>query len=333
MRSNQIVCGLLFCLSTLYGHAQLASAPEPQPGSIIGTVNDLEDSIIPGATITVDGASPEDHHTGIAGSDGTFTVQGLHPYTAYRVVVRAQNFTDWTSPATITLRPGQQDELGPIKLAIGMVETTVSAIQPEELAIEQVKEEEKQRVLGIFPNFYTSYDPRVVPLSAKLKFNLAFRASTDVATFAASGLLAGINQASGGSPNYVQGAKGFGQRYGAAYTLTSTDILIGGAILPTLLHQDPRYFYQGTGTHRARALHAIASPFITKGDNAKWQFNYSSIGGDLAAGALANVYYPPSNRGVGLVFSTALTSIGGRVANALAQEFILSKFTKNKPSY
>jgi hypothetical protein len=65
-----------------------------------------------------------------------------------------------------------------------------------------------------------------------------------------------------------------------------SDIMIGGAILPSLLHQDPRYFYQGTGTTRSRLLHAMSNPFASKGDNGRLQPNYSTIGGDLAASAL-----------------------------------------------
>jgi hypothetical protein len=76
--------------------------------------------------------------------------------------------------------------------------------------------------------------------------------------------------------------------------------MIGGAILPSLLHQDPRYFYQGTGTKKSRALHALSNSFVCKGDNGRRQPNYSSIGGDLASAAISNAYYPASNRGVGL---------------------------------
>ena len=82
-------------------------------------------------------------------------------------------------------------------------------------------------------------------------------------------------------------------------------------MLPSLLHQDPRYFYQGTGTKKSRILHAISNPFICKGDNGRWQPNYSSVGGDLASGAISNLYYPASNRGVGLVFGNALITTGG----------------------
>jgi hypothetical protein len=97
-----------------------------------------------------------------------------------------------------------------------------------------------------------------------------------------------------------------------------------------LLHQDPRYFYQGTGTTRSRLRHAILSAFIAKGDNGKWQPNYSSVGGDLASGALSNLYFPKSNRGVGLVFSQFALGTGERIGANLAQEFLLAKLTRRR---
>jgi hypothetical protein len=175
-------------------------------------------------------------------------------------------------------------------------------------------------------NFYVNYDKNPMPLTTKMKYQLALKAATDPVTIAGIAVLAGIYQAAD-TPNYVQGLKGYGQRFGATYTDRFTDIMIGGAILPSLLHQDPRYFYQGTGTKASRALHAISAPFVAKGDNGQWQFNYSSIGGDLASGALSNLYYPPSNRGASLVFTGALVSTGGRIAEALAQEFLFHKIT------
>ncbi len=108
--------------------------------------------------------------------------------------------------------------------------------------------------------------------------------------------------------------------------------MVGEAILPSLLHQDPRYFYQGTGTKRSRAFHALLSPFICKGDNGKWEPNFSSVGGDLTAGAVSNIYSPQSNRGAGILFENALITTGGRMANGLVQEFILRRFTSRAGS-
>jgi hypothetical protein len=108
--------------------------------------------------------------------------------------------------------------------------------------------------------------------------------------------MAGARQAAR-TPDYVLGAKGYGQRFGAEAADGISDILIGGAILPSILHQDPRYYYQGTGTTRLRLGHALSSPFVCRGDNGRWQPNYSSMGGDLASSALMDTYYPQSNRG------------------------------------
>jgi len=325
MRIKYFFYAFLFCLFSIHATSQQISAPEPQPATITGTIADADGDIIPGATVTIDGRDPSDHRTVVASDNAFFTLDGLHASVSYYLTISAKGFADWTS-SSIILTPGQQLDLTEIRLNAGAVETTVNAVFVDQLALEQVKTEEKQRLFGVIPNFYVVYDHQFVPLTTKLKYQLAFRAATDVVTIGGAGLIASIDQASD-TPNYVQGMKGYGQRFGAVYANGFSDILIGGAVLPSLLHQDPRYFYQGIGTKKSRTLHAISAPFITKGDSGQWQFSYSSIGGDLGSSALSNLYYPPSNRGVSLVFSNALILTGGRVVNALAQEFILHRVT------
>jgi hypothetical protein len=327
MRFHRLILSLILCVSPLVVLGQQVVAPEPQTGGIIGTVTDVNDDPVEAATVVIDGPASADRRTTATNDNGFFVFNSLRPAVTYHVTVSANGFGDWTSPA-IVLNAGQQLDLKDVKLKLLVVETTVAAVLPEQLALQQVKVEETQRVLSVFPNFYTVYDSNAVALTPKLKFRLAFKASFDVVTIAATAFYAGLNQAAD-TPAYQQGAKGYGQRFGAAYADGLTDIMIGGAILPSLLHQDPRYFYQGTGTKKSRALHAISTPFVCKGDNGRWQFNTSSIAGDLASGALSNLYYPDSDRGAGLVFSSALIATGGRMANALAQEFILRKFTSN----
>ena len=162
-----------------------------------------------------------------------------------------------------------------------------------------------------------------------LKFRLATKVMIDPVTILGVAAIAGINQA-GDVPNYGQGAQGYAKRFGAAYTTGATNIMIGGAILPSLLHQDPRYFYQGTGTKKSRAWHAISSTVITRGDDGSRQPNYSTIGGDLASAAIANAYYPPSDRGPGRVVGNVLIISGERALANLVQEFVLRKIT-SKP--
>ena len=327
MRIDKLFCHFILCMIPITAPSQQLVTPEPQRGSISGTVTDVEDAAIPGATVTVDGPASSEPSTLKTDETGSFELKELDSAVSYRITVSAKGFADWTSPAVV-LTPGQALELTDIKLKISVVETTVVALTVEQLATQQVKAEEKQRVLGIIPNFFVVYDKNAVPLTTKLKYELAFRAATDVVSVAGDFFLAGVNQAAD-TPNYQQGAKGYGQRFGAAYADSFSNVMIGGAVLPSLLHQDPRYFYQGTGTGRSRLIHAISNPFICKGDNGRSQFNYSGIGGNLIAGALTNLYYPPSNRGPGLVFSSTLINTGGRLANALVQEFVLRKYTTN----
>ena len=188
--------------------------------------------------------------------------------------------------------------------------------------------QEKQRVFGVIPNFYVNYDRHPEPLTPELKFQLAMKVSTDPVTALGVGLVAGIRQAAD-SPNFQQGAKGYGQRYGVTAANRFTSIVIGGAILPSLLHQDPRYFYQGEGTKKSRILHALSYPFVCPGDNGRMQPNYSSLGGDLASAALSNAYYPQSNRGASLVLGNFAIGTAEHMIGALAQEFLLHRFTRN----
>jgi hypothetical protein len=305
--------------------AQYVSAPVPQTGTIIGTVTDINDDTIPGATVALEAPSLADPPRVVTGDNGFFQLEHLSPGIPYHVTVKANGFADWSSPE-ITLTPGQYLDLTGIRLHVAVALTVNAIFSTEEIATEQVKEEEKQRVLGFIPNFYAVYDRNAVPLTTKLKFRLALKISTDPVTFLGAAFISGVDQAAD-TPDYVQGAKGFGQRLGANYANGLTDILIGGAILPSILHQDPRYFYQGTGTKKSRARHALSTPFICKGDNGRWQPNYSSLGGYVASGAIANTYYPDSNRGPGLVFSTTFIDIAADMANGLLQEFVFRKVT------
>jgi hypothetical protein len=330
MKWGVFVLIVWFCgLGISKGQEQLTllpDTPKPQPGVIVGTAVDVNDDAIPGATVNLEGPVVNDSRTVASNDKGFFEFKDLEPGTAYHVTISAPGFANWTS-AEITLKPGQYVIVKGSKLQVAMALTTVTVgYSPKEAATEQVKIEEQQRIFGFIPNFYVSYDQNAAPLTTKLKFELAAKVSFDPVTFFGVGITASAEQA-GNHPNYPQGWKGFGERYGAVYTDGFTDIMIGGAILPSLLHQDPRYFFQGTGTNKSRALHALTTPFVTRGDNGQRQPNYSTIGGDLASAAIANAYYPASNRGVGLFLGNFLLATGQRAAANLAQEFILRRIT------
>ena len=296
--------------------------PVPQRGTIVGTVTDVNDDPVPGAAVILQDPESSDVRTVTTNDNGFFEIRDVEPGSPYHVTISARGFAGWASPVVI-LDPGQYKILDVSKVRIEEVQTTVTVTpeSSEEIAIQQVKIEEKQRGFGIIPNFFEVYGSNPAPLTARLKFSLALRVVRDPFTAAGVAMLAGIGQAAG-TPDYVQGARGFAERFGANYANQFTDIMIGGAILPSLLHQDPRYYYQGTGTRKSRALHAISDLFITKGDNGRLQPNYSSLGGDLASAAISNLYYPGSNRGAGLVFQNFAIDSAVHMGVRLLQEFV-----------
>jgi hypothetical protein len=315
---------ILFVFITVAAAAQELSAPEPRTGTITGTVVDVRNDIVPGATAVLDGPSASDHRTVVANDNGFFIFNEVKPGVSYHITVSHTGFANWTSPE-ITLRPNQFLLLSSVKLKIAVAVTTVAAVSNSaQLATQQVEVQVKQRVLGIIPAFYAVYDPHTAPLTPRLKFKLAFRTSIDPVTVLATGFLAGIDQATDRF-DYQQGAKGYFQRFGVRYANTLTEVMVGGAILPSILHQDPRYFYQGTGTKKSRILHVLSYPFICRGDNGHPQPNYSSLGGYLASGAIANAYYPESDRGPQLFFTSVFANMGGSIANGFLAEFLMHR--------
>lgn len=192
--------------------------------------------------------------------------------------------------------------------------------QPDKSA-EQLKEQERQRILGVIPNFNTSYVRDAHPLSAKQKFHLMFKSSTDPVIFAVAALDAGYSQLQDDFPGYGQGVQGYAKRLGASYADTFDGALWGNAILPAVLHQDPRYFRLGTGTIKHRLFYAISTTVICKGDNGKWQFSYSNVVGNIISGGISNLYYPSSDRGVGLTFQRAFTVTAEGSLGSILVEF------------
>jgi Carboxypeptidase regulatory-like domain len=304
--------------------AQSTEASNIKTGSILGTVVDISDDPVPDATVVLQGPIGQGHEV-LSKDDGTFAFQEVTPGIAYKITITAEGFAEWNS--TVTVEPGQNKTLTDVKLRIAAVQRAVTVgYSSKEVAAQQLKAEEQQRVLRFIPNMYVTYDPHPEPLTTKMKFHLAYKGLTHPSFFVLEAAWAGIQQ-SANTPDWPQNAKGYGERFGANLASGATEGLFANAILPSLLHQDPRYFYQGSGTKGSRAWHAFLAPFVCKGDNGRSQPNYSQIGGLLISGAIANTYYPSSNQGPGLVFRNFGTNMGIHVALGLAQEFILAKFT------
>jgi hypothetical protein len=313
--------GLLFAVP---GFAQPGQAANTTPASIVGTVVDVTTDPIPDATVVLQAPAGDPLRVATK-DDGSFAFHDVRPGIAYQITVSAEGFADWSS--SVTAETGQEKTVADINLRILAVHRAVTVnYSAKEVATQQLKAEEQQRVLGFIPNIYVVYDPHPEPLTARMKFHLAYKSLTHPSMFGFMAAWAGVQQAAH-TPDWPQNAKGYGKRFSANLAGAATEGLFGNAILPSLLHQDPRYYYRGTGTKGSRILHAVFAPFVCPGDNGKLQPNYSQWGGLLISGAIANTYYPSSNRGTGLVFRNFGINMGLHVFSGVAQEFILSKFT------
>jgi hypothetical protein len=210
----------------------------------------------------------------------------------------------------------------------------------QEKAEEQIKQQERQRIAGVVPNFNVSYNQDAAPLSRKQKLHLAFKTAVDPVAFGIAAFDAGLSQAENDFPGYGQGAQGYAKRFGASYADNFDGTMLGNAIFPILLKQDPRYFRRGKGRFSTRLLYSLSTTVWCKNDNGSHGPNYSNILGNLAAGGISNLYYPSTDRGAGLTFERGLTVTAygafGGVFNEfwpdVAKKIFKDRLTKLQPN-
>jgi len=304
------------------------STPPPIPGSISGSVVDKDGAVVQNATVILTSGSFTTQL--LSGGDGSFIFTNVPPG-PFELSFTSPGFAIQKKSAI--LQSGENYAVPPVQLVVATtVEVEVTHTR-EEIAEEQIHIEEKQRVLGVFPNFYVTYEPDAVPLNTRQKFQLGWKSTFDPVSFGMAGVIAGIEQAANAYSGFGQGAQGYGKRFGATFADFVSGTFIGSVILPSVFKQDPRYFYKGTGSRKSRFWYAMANAVICKGDNGRWQPNYSSVLGSLASGGLSNLYYPASNRnGVGLTFANAFIGVGASGVGAVIEEFFLHKATPHAPS-
>jgi hypothetical protein len=273
-----------------------------------------------------------DVRTETTDGEGRFQFRPIAPG-PFQISVASDGFA--TQIRNGTLNPGESLEEPPIALLLAAASSEVQVTASQhDIAQAQLKQEEQQRVFGIIPNFFVVYAPNAPPLSTRQKYHLALRDSVDPVTFLGAAFFAGIEQEDGDFKGYGQGASGYAKRFGAAYGDDFIGGMLGSAVLPSLFKQDPRYFYKGTGSIKSRALYAMESSFLCRGDNGKRQFNYSGILGGLGGAGISNLYYPAADRnGAGLTFQNTGIGIAIGSAQNLFQEFLVRRLTPKVPDY
>ena len=311
--------------------AQFAADRQPPPGTLTGYITDDSGVGIAGATVVWSPEGTSAQIDAITSADGWFSFLSI-PSGRYRLVVSSPGFAQQTVSGM--LPSGMTLLLSPIRLTLSFNAISVSVTPTvEEVAERQIKEQEQQRLFGVMPNYFVAYVHDAAPLTAKQKFELSRKALFDPVTFVFTGVVAAVQHARNDYSGFGRGVSGYGRRYGAFYASIFTSSAIHQVVLPSLLKQDPRYFYKGTGSTASRVGYAMATAVVRKGDNRHWQPNYSSILGSLAAGALTNFYYPAEDRrGVRLTVQNSAVGIALLATAHLAQEFLYQRLTTNAGS-
>lgn len=296
-------------------------------GSLVGVVADPSGALVPGAEVTLRGDALLQARTVVSDDQGNFRFTALPPG-AYTVCVTAAGFEP-ASRAGVSLSAAERIELPDIVLSIpaGHADAYVT-LNRHELAGEELHAAEQQRIVG-FPDFYTSFVWNAAPLDAGQKLSLGVRATTDRMAFVTAGLVASGEQIKGTFPQYGGGIGGFGKRYGAAYADGFTGKFLGGALLPAVFRQDPRYFYMGSnGTVKHRVWHAVTSAFVARGDNGRMEPNYSHILGNASAGAISTLYHPAADSAGKLALDNALLGSLGEAGVNVVRELFLKPFVR-----
>jgi len=199
---------------------------------------------------------------------------------------------------------------------------------------ESEKKERSDRMLGVLPRFGVVDSQDAPPLTPGGKFHLFARSAFDPVSFGIAGLKAGISQAQNDSQGYGQGAAGYGKRYGSAFADQASSSFFSNFFYPVLFKSDPRYFRLGQGTFKHRFGYAFKQEFVAHTDRGGRTFNSSNVLGAFSSGALSNVYYPQSDRGIGPTMSRAGYALAyggvGCVVNEFYPDIARKLFHKRK---
>jgi hypothetical protein len=315
------IAGLACAQST----AAQGNRPETIQCTLQGAVKDGSGSAVEGAIVTLGTASSTGERTAITDEGGFFGFSAVEPGN-YKITIAADGFAIWTAADVAVGSSGQPSVSAVLQVAAASSSVNVTLTQ-HEVAAQQLKDQEKQRLLGVFPDFFVSYAANPAPMTAAQKFQLGWKTIVDPVAFMDSGLGAGFEQWRHKYPEFGGGMEGYGKRFGAQYADYASSMMVGHVVMQSIFHQDPRYFYKGTGSVRSRALYAIGTAFVRKGDNGHWQPDYSDVLGGIGASEISTLYYPVSSRTGRRLVDNVMLGFGGRAIHNLLHEFVLRKIT------
>ncbi len=185
------------------------------------------------------------------------------------------------------------------------------------------QDDNPKRILGFIPNFQTKNDDPAnqQPLTVKQKYILELHQTVDFSAHIGNLFQAALQQASNAQPHYGQGWGPYAERFGAAEGDQVTSAFFMYGFLPSILHDDPRYFRRAKGSITSRIYYAATRTVISRKDSGDPTFNIPLVAGFLLQQGISTAYYPPEDRTAGRVFENWGTSLAYNSAYNELKEF------------
>jgi hypothetical protein len=182
--------------------------------------------------------------------------------------------------------------------------------------------QQTKRILYIVPNFRAvSSDQKLPAQTVKDKFLTATQDSFDYSSFIFVGIQAGVAMAHKQTPEFHQGAAGYGRYYWHTFADTVDENLWVEFVIPAALRQDSRFYTLGKGSFPHRLYYSFSRAFITRTDGGRETFNASEIVGAGASAGISGMYYPSGERGFTKTYQRWITNVSIDTATFVFKEF------------
>jgi hypothetical protein len=185
------------------------------------------------------------------------------------------------------------------------------------------QDDNPKRILGFIPNFQTKNDDPAnqQPLTVKQKYILELHQTVDFSAHIGNLFQSALQQAFNAQPHYGQGWGPFAERFGAAEGDQATSAFFMFGFLPSILHDDPRYFRRAKGSVWSRLKYSATRTVVTRKDTGESTFNIPVVAGFLFQQSISTSYYPPEDRTAGRVFENWGTSLAFNSGYNVLKEF------------
>jgi len=227
----------------------------------------------------------------------------------------AQGQTQAPAPSGTSGKPQGQTQTSPTGQAGQTGQTGAPAATP-------ASAQQPKRILGVMPNFRAVSAGEIPPPpTPKQAFGLATQNSFDYSSFVFVGITSAMAEGTEAHADLGKGVPGFGRYYWRGFLDKTDGNYLVIFALPTVFHQDERYYAMGKGGIWKRGLYAASRVFITPDYHRHNSFNFSELLGRGIAQGISVSYYPSHDRTLGALSAKFGYAMGRDALTAVFREF------------